>query len=71
MKTHICPKCQGRDIIRINGTSGAYGTGNNIMVGATIFSVVLVHRYVCCKCGYSEEWIDKEDIQKLQKKYGK
>ena len=34
-----------------------------------IFSAVLVHRYVCCACGYSEEWIDKEDIRRLKEKY--
>lgn len=65
----ICPKCNGTDIIRIPGNSGAHGVGNNIQVGLTIFSAVLVHRYVCCDCGYSEEWIDKEDIQKLRKRY--
>lgn len=67
--THVCPKCNGKDIIRIEGTSKAYGVGNNIQVGMTIFSAVLVHRYVCCQCGYSEEWIDQEDIKKLKDKY--
>ncbi len=67
--THTCPKCGGTDVLRIPGTSGAYGTGNNIPSGKTIFSYVLVHRYLCCSCGYSEEWIDKEDIEKLKKKY--
>lgn len=38
-------------------------------MGMTIFSAVLVHRYLCCNCGFSEEWIDKEDIQELKKKY--
>ena len=67
--TNFCPKCNGTDIIRINGTAEAYGAGNNIRVGMTIFSAVLVNRYLCCNCGYSEEWIDKEDIQKLKDKY--
>jgi len=65
----ICPKCGGDDILVIKGNSGAYGAGNNIPVGATIFSHVLVNRYLCCKCGYSEEWINEEDIAKLKKKY--
>ena len=65
----ICPKCNSTDILLIPGKAGAYGSGNNIQTGMTIFSAVLVHRYVCCSCGYSEEWIDKEDIQKLKKKY--
>lgn len=70
-KTRICPKCNSTDILLIPGTSGAYGTGNNIMVGLTNLSAVLVHRYVCCSCGYSEEWINLEDIPKLKKKYAK
>ncbi len=68
--TNRCPKCNGGDILFVPGTSEAYGVGNNIRVGATIFSAVLVHRYICSSCGYSEEWIDKEGISKLQKKYG-
>lgn len=67
--THICPKCQGRDILKVPGTSGPHGVGNNIQVGMSIFSAVLVNRYVCTSCGYSEEWIDEEDIEKLRKKY--
>ena len=64
-----CPKCRSADIRRIDGDARAYGAGNNIMVGATIFSAVLVNRYVCCSCGYTEEWIDREDIPKLTKKF--
>ncbi len=67
--THICPKCSGTDILMIPGDVRGYGVGNNIQAGATIFSSVLVNRYVCCSCGYSEEWIDREDIPKLKKKY--
>lgn len=69
--THICPKCGGTDILMIPGKAGAYGTGNNIQVGMTNLSAILVDRYLCCACGYSEEWIDKEDIPKLKKKYEK
>ncbi len=68
-KTHTCPKCGGTDILMIPGKAGAYGTGNNIQTGLTNLSAVLVNRYLCCSCGYSEEWIDKEDIEKLKKKY--
>lgn len=69
-ESRICPKCNGTDILRVEGKAGAYGSGNNIMTGMTIFSAVLVHRYVCCSCGYSEEWIDKEDIQTLKERFG-
>lgn len=65
----ICPKCSSTEIVRIPGNSGAYGTGNNIQVGRSIFSAVLVNRYVCCRCGYSEEWIDQQDLATLKNKY--
>ena len=32
--TKVCPKCGGEEIIRIDGYAGAYGAGNNVMVGA-------------------------------------
>ena len=65
----ICPKCGSTDIVVVPGKAGAYGVGNNIQVGLTNFSAVLVNRYVCCSCGYSEEWIKKEDIPALKKKF--
>lgn len=67
--TNICPKCNSSDIVRIEGNAGAYGIGNNIQVGLTNFSAVLVNRYLCCNCGYSEEWIDKEALSKLKAKF--
>lgn len=63
----ICPKCGSCDIVRVDGYTGAYGSGNNIMTGHTIFSAIDVNRYVCCVCGFTEEWIDREDIEKLKK----
>ena len=63
----ICPKCSSADIVRIDGYSGPYGSGNNIMTGNTIFAAVNVNRYICCACGYTEEWIDREDIEKVKK----
>ena len=65
--TRICPKCSSADIVRIDGYAGPYGSGNHIMTGNTVFSAVNVNRYVCCECGYTEEWIDREDIEKVKK----
>lgn len=64
--SRICPKCGSNEIVVVDGFAGAYGTGNNIMVGVTIFSAVKVDRYVCCDCGFSEEWIRNEDIDRLK-----
>ncbi|MDH2355022.1 hypothetical protein QCM80_30795 [Bradyrhizobium sp. SSUT112] len=65
-----CPKCQATDIIRIPGEARAFGAGNNISVGATIFGAVKVTRYLCASCGFSEEWIESvDDIANIKKKY--
>ena len=62
--TKICPKCQSANIVRIDGYDGGYG--GVFMTGLTIFSEsVYVNRYICCDCGFTEEWIDEEDIKKV------
>lgn len=63
--TMVCPKCRSANVVRFDGSTGAYGAGNNLMVGNTIFSAINVNRYICCVCGYSEEWIDREDLGKV------
>lgn len=65
--TKLCPKCGSYDIVRIDGYAGPYGTGNNIMTGNSIFSAVNVNRYICCACGFTEEWIDRNDLEKIKK----
>ena len=55
------------NIVRVDGYTGAYGAGNNVMVGMTIISAVNVNRYICCDCGFTEEWIDKSDLETVKK----
>lgn len=70
--THSCPKCRSTVILQIPGKAGGYGAGNNIPVGRSIFSAVLVTRYLCASCGFSEEWVDdKAGLQKLSAKYNR
>ncbi len=65
MLRRICPKCGSNDIVIVDGSAGAYGSGNNIMTGATIFSAVKVDRAICVSCGFTEEWISQEGLKKL------
>jgi len=68
--SRTCSKCKSTDIVRIPGMTGAYGAGNNIFTGRTVFSAVKVTRYLCAACGFSEEWIDSaDDIAKIKAKY--
>lgn len=64
--TKQCPKCLGTDLVHFEGSVGPYGTGNNLMIGASIFSAVKVNRYVCCRCGFTEEWVDREDLERIK-----
>lgn len=65
-----CFKCGSDDLLRIPGWVGRYGAGNNIPTGFTIFGAVKVTRFLCCGCGYSEEWVEwPDDIEKLRKEY--
>ncbi|BBF43186.1 hypothetical protein lbkm_1873 [Lachnospiraceae bacterium KM106-2] len=67
-----CPKCNSNDIVVVPGTIGPYGGGNHIPLGNKMSNAVLVTRYVCLSCGYTEEWIDTpQDRQQLKEKYYK
>ena len=62
--TKVCTKCQSTDIVRFDGTVGGYGAGNNIYIST--FRAVKVNRYICCSCGFCEEWIDHEELEKVK-----
>ena len=66
-RTRICPKCGSNEIYVIDGYTGPYGSGNNVMIGATVFTAVKVNRFICCACGFTEEWIGREDLEKVKK----
>jgi hypothetical protein len=54
-----CPKCKSADIYKITGDGY-----NAIDVG---FSQVTLYRYICCDCGYTEEFVEKEkDFEKIK-----
>jgi hypothetical protein len=67
----ICTKCRSSEVIRIPGVIGAYGSGNNIPIGRTIYSSVKITRYLCAACGFIEQWVEAaDDLAKIKKKYG-
>jgi len=59
----ICPKCKSNNISEI----GSDILGTRIKTGALSFASASY--YVCCQCGYIEEWItDKKDLEKISAK---
>lgn len=66
MKTSgICPKCESLEIYRIphNYWNEA---DPRVQTGWTYLSSIPVTRYVCGRCGFSEEWIaNEQDLRAL------
>ncbi|WP_418738290.1 hypothetical protein, partial [Dysosmobacter sp.] len=58
-KTGVCPKCGGADIVRVPGgvRSTMDNTQNFVIRG---FQSAPVDRYICCACGFSEEWLREQ-----------
>jgi predicted nucleic-acid-binding Zn-ribbon protein len=62
--TGKCPKCDSVKVVRTDGMDF-----QRISVG--IFANVPVTRYVCSKCGFTEEWIESPvDMEKIRDYYG-
>lgn len=61
-----CPKCGSTEIIHVVGDGKIGNTSNCVSTGVTFLSAVYIHRYICCDCGFTEEWIDKRDINTVK-----
>ena len=60
--TKSCPKCGSTDIVRIPDNLNRHASGNNIYTSTyTLFGKIPVIRYVCCSCGYAENWVENEE----------
>lgn len=58
-RTGRCPKCGGRDLLAVEpGLYNSFPTG--------FFSNAKIQRYVCRSCGYTEEWIAEDSMEKLR-----
>ena len=64
-ETKHCPKCGGNNIYISEGGAGAHGSGNIINIGNFAWQAVPVDRYICCDCGYVEEFIRHEHLQRI------
>lgn len=68
--TNTCPKCQSNDIIQIEGGYGLGRKDPNCHIQISALSYVPVNRFVCGKCGFTEEWIVRRDlIDKIRKRF--
>ena len=67
---NVCPKCGSRHIVRVPDNPRR-ASGNNIYTTrATLLGKIPVIRYVCCDCGYTENWGEtRRDLETIQKTF--
>lgn len=70
--TSCCPKCHLENIVRVPDNPARYASGNNIYTThMTLFGKVPVIRYVCCNCGYVENWVENQhELNEIKKAFG-
>jgi len=60
-----CIKCSSEAIVVLDNSMGQQFTPIRI----SGFAVAKTARFICCDCGYMEEWIiNEKDLKKLKKK---
>ncbi|MDE7283829.1 MAG: hypothetical protein K2N85_09655 [Lachnospiraceae bacterium] len=67
-----CPKCSSVNIVRVPDNPYRHASGNNIYTTtATLIGKIPVIRYVCCDCGYVENWVEREkELEKIKQSFG-
>lgn len=70
--TRKCTKCRSNNIVRIPDNPSRHASGNNIYTTTmTLMGKIPVIRYVCCDCGYVENWVEsKGELDKIKKTFG-
>ena len=71
-QTLRCPKCGSREIVRVPDHPGRHASGNNIYTTTwTLLGKIPVIRYVCCGCGYVENWVESpEELAEIRRVFG-
>ena len=60
------------NIVRVPDHPARHASGNNIYTTRmTLFGKIPVIRYVCCNCGYVENWVeDAQELDEIKKTFG-
>lgn len=70
--TARCPKCGSHNLVRVPDDAHRY-PGNSISITKVAWvTLVPVARYVCCDCGYVEDWVEtQKDLETLRREYSR
>ena len=56
--TDCCPKCGSREIVRVPDDAHRYLANSICITKLLTVKRIPVARYVCCDCGYVENWVE-------------
>lgn len=67
-----CPQCGSQNIVRVPDKPNRHTSGNNIYTSAlTLMGKIPVIRYVCCDCGYVENWVERQrELDEIKRTFG-
>ena len=57
--TSTCPKCNSTDVISVKGNK--LNQNHRISLDNWGLKYVVIDRYLCVRCGYTEEWLQMDD----------
>jgi len=70
-RTGICPKCGSRDLVRVPDDAHRYLANSICITKLVTVERVPVGRYVCCDCGYVENWVEtRRDLDRIKGAFG-
>lgn len=70
--SRCCPKCSSHNIVRVPDKQNRHASGNNIYTSTvTLMGKIPVIRYVCCDCGYVENWVENQhECTEIKRTFG-
>lgn len=68
--TRCCPKCYSENIVRVPDNAHRYLSNSICITKFVTVERVPVARYVCCNCGYVEDWVENgNECNKIKKAF--
>ena len=69
--TKQCPKCGSNEIIHVPDNAHRYLANSICITKMAWVKRVPVARYVCCGCGYVEDWVETSaGLEEIRRAFG-
>ena len=69
--TNCCPKCSSKNIACVPDNAHRYLANSIAITNIAWVKRIPVARYVCCDCGYVENWVEtKKDRDEIKHTFG-